>query len=102
MVLILYCHPAFLIFSVGVGSFVIGLSQISSFFSICVQLVRALIYLQRFLIELESFTSAKELSDTANMTVKWESVGIRELPYSSEEFSNTITELFNSFKDKLN
>ena len=36
------------------------------------------------------------------MTVKWENVGIRELPYSSEELSNTITELSNSFKDKLN
>ena len=36
------------------------------------------------------------------MTVKWENVGIRELPYSSEKLSNTITELSNSFKDKLN
>ena len=36
------------------------------------------------------------------MTVKWENVEIRELPYSSKELSNTITELSNSFKDKLN
>ena len=36
------------------------------------------------------------------MTVKWENVGIRELPYSSEELSYTTTELSNSFKDKLN
>ena len=54
------------------------------------------------LIELESFNSVKELSNTANMTVKWENVGIRELTYSSEELSYTITELSNSFKDKLN
>ena len=54
------------------------------------------------IIELKSFNLVKELSNTANMTVKWENVGIRELPYSSEELSNTITELSNSFKDKLN
>ena len=69
-------------------------------FSICVQLERALIYLQPSLIESESFNSVKELSNTTNMTVKWENVGIRELPYSSEELSNTITEFSNSFKDK--
>ena len=46
-------------------------------------------YLQRSLIELESFNSVKELS--ANMTVKLENVGMREFPYSSEELSNTLT-----------
>ena len=68
------------------------------------QLEKALIYLQRSLIELESFNSVKELSNTANMilVVKLENVGIREFPYSSEDLSNTITELSNSFKDKLN
>ena len=49
-----------------------------------------------------SFNSVKELSNTANITVKWENVGIRELPYSSEELSNKITELSSTFKDKLN
>ena len=33
MVAFLSCHVAFLGFSVGVGAFIIGLSQISSFFS---------------------------------------------------------------------
>ena len=65
----------------GVGSFVLGLSQISSFFYMCAIRERAINYLQYSLIELESFNAVKEISNTANMTVKWENVGIRELPY---------------------
>ena len=70
-------------------------------FSTCVQLERALIYLQRFQIELESLNSVKELSNTANMTDKWENIKIRELPYLYEKLSNTITELSNSFEENL-
>ena len=38
----------------------------------------ALIHLQRSVIEL-IFYPIKELSNTSNMTAKWEKVGIREL-----------------------
>ena len=78
----LCCHLAFWIFSVC-RVFCHKTESDLFLFSICVQLERALIYLLRSLIELESFNSVKKLSNTANMTLKWEIVGIRELPYSS-------------------
>ena len=94
-------HLTFLDFFCGCRVFCHRTKSDLFLFSICVQLERALIYLQHSLIELESFNSVKELSNTANIKVKWENVGIRELPYSSKELSNKITELSNSFKDKL-